>query len=172
MDEKRRQGIIDAIKGYEYKQRQINNPKKTGRKNAKPEKDVEKQILAWAKKRGLSLHVIEAKATYNPDKGRYISQSVSAGFLDIVGNYKHLALYIELKAPGKKSTLRDKQERFICSKIDQGAFACVTDSDKDLAQIFEAWLKTKDPQRRKALLYEALPKRKTKRNEEQGGLFE
>lgn len=169
MDDKRRQGIIDALHGYE--KRQLKKSQGPQRKNKKPEKQVEADILKWAKERGLFLHVVEAKAVWSEKRQSYTSSSVAAGFLDIVGNYKHLALYIELKAPGRKSSLRDNQRRFINNKISQGAFACVVDSVDDLQNLFESWLVTKDLTKRQELLYAHLPKRRAKKDDN-GGLFD
>lgn len=164
MDDYRRQSIMDAIKGYEDKQRKKNAPPKKTKKNAKPEKEVEKEILLWAKDFKMSLHIIEAKATYNPDLGGYRSRAVAPGFLDAVGNYGPYACFIELKAKGRRASLRDNQRDFIHKKIEEGAFACVTDGVIHLSSLFVTWLKA-DTNSRKRLLLNDLPQKKERKDD-------
>jgi len=169
MDDTRREGIINAIKGYEDKQKQID--KGPTRKNAKPEKEVEKEILAWAKDFKMSLHIIEAKATYNPNLGAYRSKAVASGFLDAVGNYGPYACFVEFKAKGKRHTLRENQRDFISKKIFEGAFACVTDSVVHLSSLFVSWLNA-DENTRIQLLLNDLPKKKQTKDIDDGDLFD
>jgi hypothetical protein len=120
-----------AIAAYEKR----NQPKvSTGRKNAKPEKELERQVMAWLNANGFLCNVVEAKATYNPKVGRYISQSVVSGFSDIVGVAPGgYAVFVELKAPGRLGTLKPHQRAFLEARALMGAFALAVDSVELLA---------------------------------------
>lgn len=110
------------------------------RHNKKPEKEVERDCLAWMRSLGWSVEVYESKATYNPRSGRYISQSMKQGTLDTMGvtNFG-IAVAVEYKAPGKLSTLRDAQREFLIKRINQYAFACVVDSVSLLQEHHKQW---------------------------------
>lgn len=155
---------MDAIAGFENKQRKKNAPKKSTRKNNRPEKEVEKEIMSWARDYGMSLHIIEAKATFNPSTGGYHSKSVAPGFPDAVGNYGAFSCYIEFKAKGRRASLRENQRDFITKKIHEGAFACVTDGVTHLSSLFVTWLKSQKGTKIQLLLSD-LPTQKTKKDD-------
>lgn len=119
------------------------------RKNSKPEKEVEKEVLPWLRQLGAQVEVYESKATYNPAAGRYISQSMKAGTCDIMGTLPDgTAIAIELKAKGKLSTFNkaknERQRTFIKNRINSNAFACVVDSLERLIYIYTEWSKLKN----------------------------
>ena len=129
------------------------------RKNGKPEKEIEKEVLAWCRNRGWDVNVIEAKSTYSESAGRYIAQSVAPGFSDIAGNTQvGLAVYIELKAPGKLSTIRQQQREFLLRKIGQGCFAVCVDSVSRIETLWNGFCKAYN---KKEYLVEVLPKYRT-----------
>lgn len=139
MDEERKNRIKNAIKSFTQKnQPRLNIPRRT---NEKPEKEFEQVALAWLRANGFHVNVVESKATFNPQLGRYVNQSVKGGFADIVGNHQSgLAVFIELKAPGRRSTLRDNQREFLLSKIQTGCFAVCVDSLMLLQNQFERFM--------------------------------
>jgi len=129
----------DRIKVAIGKYLDKNTPKEK-RHNAKPEKEVEEEVLEWCRSCGWDVNVIEAKSTWNERAGRYISQSVTPGYPDISGNTDvGLSIYIELKAPGKRSTLRPEQYSFLLRKINTGCFAVCVDSASYLETIWKAY---------------------------------
>ncbi|MCB0415993.1 MAG: hypothetical protein KDD50_16765 [Bdellovibrionales bacterium] len=114
------------------------------KKNDKPEKLVEKDVLAWCEKNNISMHVIESKAVYSATAGRYLSGKAEPGFPDLVGNNKAgLSMYVELKAKDRRSNLSIEQYEFLLSKIKEGCFAVVVDSDKRLEEYYFTFLNSK-----------------------------
>lgn len=151
-----------------YYQKQLPTKAKPSRKNKSPEKDLtEKPCVKWMRDSGWNVDIIEAKATYNPKAGKYISSAVRKGYVDCSGN-THMghSCYVEFKAPGKRSTLRDDQREFLIAKIETNCFACVTDSVKHLSQLFKRWENEADPRERRKLLMKDLPKQKIKEDNE------
>jgi hypothetical protein len=139
------------------------------RKNAKPEKEVEKQIMPWLEVNGFSCHVIESKAVYSAGAGRYLRGQADQGFSDIVGcDENGIAAFIELKALGKCSTLKRHQFDFLKSKIDRGAFAVCVDSAEMLNKYYNIWSASN---KRTTYLYSLLPKKHFQKDAEESVLF-
>ena len=113
----------------------------------KPEKITEVEVLAMCSQLGFDVSVIESKATYSKNLERYTkSKSAPVGISDIVGNDdRGMAVYVELKAKGKLSTLRPAQKIFLLRKIQSGCFAVVVDSADLLFDLYSQW--RKDPQK-------------------------
>lgn len=123
----------------------------------KPEKDVEKFCLEWARNQGWNVNIYEAKSTWNESLGRYINQSIIPGHPDMAGNTDFgLAAYVELKAPGKRSTIRLAQWEFLVAKIETGCFAVCVDSAQAL-EIY--WNGFKAANNKKQFLLNVLPKK-------------
>ena len=130
-----------------------------GKKNDKPEKVLEKSVLSWALLNGLNLHVIESKAVYSASAGRYLRGQAEAGLPDLIGNIQGLSAWIELKAKGRRGTLKEHQRLFLIRKIEQGCFACCIDSVDQLAELFESYFNTHVSDRVQLLL-DHLPKKR------------
>lgn len=135
----RRETTQKAVEAFANKQLKL--AARTGKKNAKPEKDVEAEVLLVARQMGFLLFVYESKATFNPKIGRYLkSNSVVEGHPDLAGITPcGKPCYIELKAKGKLSTLRTKQNMFLNQVIDHGAFALVVDNSGELKVRYDLW---------------------------------
>lgn len=111
-----------------------------GKKNAGPEKQLEKEVLVWCRTRGWKVHVVEAKAVYSVAAGRYLNSQIPPGFPDVVGmNESGVFVGIELKAHGRRSTLRDNQRLFLIECISHGAFAVCVDRLDQLVEFYKAW---------------------------------
>lgn len=133
------------------------------RKNLKPEKEVQIACVTWMRSLGWDVSIIESKATYDHKSGRYISQSVKAGYSDCSGNTNHgLSIYIEFKAPGRLSTLRFNQREFLLKKIESGCFAVCVDGTSLLKTLWKEFNLAED---KKAYLISKLPEVKTKDRE-------
>lgn len=149
-------GIDDirrAVEGYAKKQLGSSRPR--AKRNASPEKDLVKLILKACETRGWSCHVVESKAVYNASAGRYISGQTVQGFTDIVGcDNQGISMWIEVKAPGKRSTLKEHQRQFLIEKISKNAFAVCIDSVELLYGTYAGWL---DAQNKKSYLLKLLP---------------
>jgi hypothetical protein len=130
--------IKKAVEAFTEKHRPKAGP---SRHNASPEKDLEKIILEWMRKNGFHVNVVESKATFSHTQQRFISNSVKSGFADIVGNHNSgIAVFVELKAPGRRSTLRENQREFLLSKIETGCFAVCVDSVEMLCAQWDEFL--------------------------------
>lgn len=143
-----------------------NDPARKKRSNSKPEKKVEADCLKWLRDSGFSIDVFESKATYNPNSGRYISQSMKSGITDSIGcdPFGH-ACFIEFKAPGRLSTLRENQRDFLVEKINHGAFGCVVDSVEKLVWIYKRWkmiVKSEGVENGKGFLLKTLPSERSR----------
>lgn len=124
-----------------YSKKQLPKSGGTKRKNSKPEKTVEQECLYWMRSQQWDVQIFEAKATYDPRRQIYRQQSMKAGTLDCGASIppNGISAWIEFKAPGKLSTLRDSQRDFMLKKIETGCFTCVTDSAHRLRTIFMQW---------------------------------
>lgn len=133
------QRVKQAINKYLNK---IDKKSKPSRKNKKPEKELESKVQAWCKSKGFQTWVVESKAVFSQSAGRYLTGQTDKGFSDIVGlNCDGLFVAIELKAPGRLSTLRSGQRVFLQEVITPGGFGIVTDSVDRLERIYQDFLK-------------------------------
>ena len=156
--------IVRALNKYSSKQIKSTN-KPMRKKNTKPEKEVEKAVTRWLKDNGFSCNVVDSKAVYSTSSGRYMNGKTDMGFSDIVGCTPNgLAVYIELKAKGKRSTLKIHQYDFLLNKINHGAFAVCVDSVDCLVDIVSKFRHCSYENRIK-LLTDHLPKKKRDRVE-------
>lgn len=112
--------------------------KKRSKPNSKPEKQItEPAIMGWCASQGWDVSVVESKAVYSKATGRYTNQQAESGMSDLVGNTNSgLAVFIELKAPGRRNSIRDGQHDFLMRKIQSGCFAVCTDSVDHISKIW------------------------------------
>lgn len=148
---------------YKYLDKQIKQSKPK-RKNKKPEKDVQYAVEQWLEKNGFDYDIVESKSVYHEASGRYLHSQTTVGFSDIVGNDSHgIACFIELKAPGRRSTLRERQRDFLTKKIKSNCFAVVVDSPKLLADYYDEWIeirRKKSKEGARQFLLSLLPKKR------------
>lgn len=155
----RKKSVENAINRYYERQQALGTTREPTRKNKTPERDVQKECLAWGRSNGFSLHVVEA-SRYNASLGQKGDAKVEAGFSDLVGNTQQgLACYIELKAKGRRSTLSYSQREFLVKKIEQSCFAVVVDSVQKLQQYWKSFCSLKTPEERKNHLLSSLPQK-------------
>lgn len=149
-----------AIERYIQKQTPSKKPR---RKNGSPEKLVEKEVLAWCKQQGWSCDVVESKAVYSVRAQSFLRGQARPGFADIVGSTDEgLSVHLELKAPGRVSTVRMSQFEYLSEKIEKNCFAAVVDSAKRLESIY---LEFRQSNNRKHLLRSYLPTPKEMRDD-------
>ena len=124
------------------------------------EKYVEAQVLAWAFQNGWSLDVLDSKAVKSAS-GRYVRNSgVKVGTPDLVGcTDLGLAVYLELKKPGKASVCRLEQRQFLERKIDHNCFCLVVDNLETLQKVYLHFVSLTDLKERRAYLKALLPKK-------------
>lgn len=164
MDHKK--SVARAIENYYKRQEPSEEPR---RKNEKPEAEVVQKILIWLKQNDFDAMTVEAKATYSVQRGGYTGRAASPGTPDIIGNYKTgLSCWIEAKAKGRRSTLRELQREFLIRKIQSNCFAVVVDSVECLENIWNQFRALPHSDRQMFLLNQ-LP---VKKDEEQGSLFD
>lgn len=112
--------------------------KSRSKKNSKPEKEFVKKLLQHLRNRGFSVNVVESKAVYNPKIGRYLSSQAIPGHSDISGcDPDGIAVFIECKAKGRRSTLKLNQYQFLMDKIEKNAFAVCVDSIEFFDEVYE-----------------------------------
>lgn len=124
-----------------------------------PEKIVEWQVRNWARAQGFDLTVVDTAARFSTASGRYKkNMTASESLPDLIGNYKYVSVWIELKAPGCRSSINRPKSRhqrdFLIRKIQAGCFACVTDSVEHLGAL---WARYKASANRSQTLLEDLP---------------
>lgn len=153
-----RESTKAVLERYFTKQASISDRamKRGSKKNKKPEKDFEREFLPYATRLGFDLHVVESKAVYSQAAGRYLRSQTSESLPDVVGCHAGLSVWIELKAPGRLSTLKSHQKEFLEKKINQGCFACVTDSTAHFQFLWNAYIISPDDSKIQ-LLMDALP---------------
>lgn len=134
------------------------------RKNASPEKEVEKECVHWMRVQGWSVEIYSAKATYDPRRGVWRNQSMKAGTCDCQGVAPGgIFAAIEFKSPGRLSTFNQpknyRQKEYILNKINVGAFACVVDSVNRLREIYAGFCQAlqTSPDAAKVFLLKSLP---------------
>lgn len=130
-------------------------------KRTNPEKETEKEVLTYLRNINCDVDVVEA-STWDATLGRHVKSSVRAGFSDLVGNFETgTALFIELKALGRRSTIKSRQDQldFLVKKIKTNCFACCTDCVDHINNLFLQWQKL-DTYNRQALLFSDLPQPK------------
>lgn len=167
-----RQGTLDALNKFYERDALKVSPKiaaveKRGR-NARPEKDVEKECLVWMRAQGWNVAIYESKAVWNSRAESWTKSGMKFGTCDCMGNTDDgVAVAVEFKAKGKLSTFNREdnhlQRQFIIEKINTNAFSCVVDSATLLAEIYAKWksLREAGGPAAKAYLMLALPKAKT-----------
>lgn len=140
-----------------HKQERAQRPK---RKNSKPEFELRRLVMPWLRQNRFSINVIEAKATWSPEVGRYTSGQTAPGVVDLFGcTPDGLGCFIELKAPGRRATLREGQRAFLIDKIKCGCFAVCIDSVECLEIVWNEFQHRRkmDPHLAIALLLRHLP---------------
>ena len=166
MSDEKRTKIINAVN--KYAKRYAKDTQKmqgNGKKNAKPEKDVEKACLVWMRARDWEVEIYESKATFS--NGHWHNQAMRAGNADCQGIMPDgTSVAVEFKAPGRLSNfLIDKrilQRDFILRRIRLNGFACVVDSVERLEIIFKQWLLFREKSKELAQRYllDMLPRKK------------
>jgi hypothetical protein len=139
-----------------FSKKQLPNKKRA--KNRNVEGPVVLEIKNKLFELGFSLDIVEAKATWNERAGRYMSSQAVPGFPDLCGTGPDgESVWIEVKARGKRYTIRPAQFNFLLEKIKQGAFAVCADSSAYVIDCFNKW-KTLDRVARQNFLISELPK--------------
>lgn len=158
-----RDRITQAIQKNAQRELKAQSKKESTRKRGKPEKTVEASCLLWIKAQGFDVDVVEA-SSYDPILRKKGSSKTTAGFSDLVGNDTDgLALFIELKAKDRRSTLSQLQRIFLIKKIKLNCFAVVVDSHEKLAQYYSGFKALKTKELRQAYLLDCLPKPRQKK---------
>lgn len=144
-----------------YYENQMPKVKKPRRKNAKPEAELELHIVALFKELKFSMSKVESKAVYSVSAGTYLRGQTAAGMSDYVGcDPSGMGAFVEIKAPGKRATLKPHQRAFLEEKIGKGAFACCVDSTDLLYQTWTEWMhrRSMDHLLARTYLLRALPR--------------
>jgi hypothetical protein len=129
---------------------------RVSRKNEAPEREVVKKILQGCEENGWSVSVINSSSVYSEREDRYLTSQAPKGYPDVSG-CTSLGVFaaLEIKAPGKRSTMSDDQLEFLLAKISRGCFAGVFDSVDLLETTYLEWLKSDN---KKSYLMRSLPR--------------
>jgi hypothetical protein len=132
----------DALNRFYKKHAKAVAPKKRRTKNAKPEFELKKLVMKWLINNGFNCNVVESKAVFSAAAGGYIRGQTDAGFSDLVGvcPYAGIACFIELKAPGKRATLKEHQRKFLLDKATWFSFSVCVDSVELLESTYRTWV--------------------------------
>lgn len=146
----------DAL--LKYSQKQLKTARTRKRRNKKPEEEAVREICTWCEKQKWSVHRVESKAVYSRAAGRYLRGQAASGFPDLVGNTGHgQGVFIEVKAKGKRSTIKPHQVIFLKEKIKTGCFAICADSAVCINNMWTIYCSLNNDMRKKYLL-DNLPK--------------
>lgn len=112
----------------------------SSRKNKKPEQLVVNECMSWMKSQGFNMTIVESKAVYNVKAQRYLHSQAVRGMSDAVGNDAFgIGVFIEFKAKGRRSTIKEHQIDFLKHKIQTNCFAVVVDSVDLLKTYYQEW---------------------------------
>lgn len=146
----------DAFYSYLDKHaKQNKDSDKPRRKNKTPEADLQGEIILKGRRDDFKFYITDSSARWSNEAEAYISEKYESGMSDLTGDRDGLACYIEVKAPGRISTLKMHQREFLLKKIDRGCFACCVDSYE---LVLETWIKWRQKGNYKEVLKRALPK--------------
>jgi len=152
MDYKKRvQAAMDK-----FSKKQLKTKRK--KKNENREGPVVLEIKNTLAKVGFDLNGVEAKAVWNPREGRYMSTQAAPGFPDLCGSGPDgESVWIEVKAKGKRHTIRHAQFEFLLNKIKRNCFAICSDNAEYAIAAFNKWKALNNLDRQNFLISE-LPK--------------
>lgn len=163
----------DALNKYYANEMHKQEKERTGtptRRNQKPEFELTKKpCWKWFKAEGFSMSIVESRAVYCFESGRYLSGQAESGFCDAVGcTPDGLGAFVEFKAPGQRSNLKEHQRQFLLEKINKGAFAVCVDSVECLENIWGQFQAARRHSRQMGinLLLRHLPREPVRRRQE------
>jgi hypothetical protein len=129
--------------------------------NQTPELSAQCEVLNYLESIGWLMSEVDSKAVYSEKLGTYGAGNATVGTSDLCGcTDQGLGAFVEMKAPGKRSTLKSHQRIFLVERINAGAFACCSDSVKHIHQLLCRWNHAHSLVEKKALLLQDLPPEK------------
>jgi hypothetical protein len=140
------------------------------RQNESPEADfVHEKLIPFCREAGIKIFKYESKAMFSESMGAYIKGVVPVGHSDLAGRFTNgVAVYLEAKAPGRRSRLKPHQREFLVDAIRDNCFAACVDNISDLKDLI---LRYNRAENKVALLLSALPP-ETEANHDSGKLFD
>lgn len=151
--------------------KQIKTPRPSRKPNQKPELELQAKMISRLEKIGFFVFSVESKSVWSQSAGRYLNSQTVLGCSDILGiDQNGSFVAVEVKAPGRRSTLRAAQRIFLDKIISRNGFAVCSDSLEHLEKTYQAWLNL-DSHSQKDLLKKDLPK-ETKDALSSSNLFE
>lgn len=130
-------------------------------KNQTPELAEQMLVLNYLESIGWLMTEVDSKAVYSEKLGTYVSGNATVGTSDLVGcTESGLGSFVEMKAPGRRSTLKNHQREFLVERIYKGSFACCSDGVEHISGLIAAWNSLSSLAEKKALLLQDLPPEK------------
>lgn len=128
--------IRKIVENYCDREQRKYTPKK--KKNSKPELEVEKALAEHWRKEGFFMKKYESKAVLI--NGVWRQPALSKGTPDWMGcSPDGVYVVSEVKAPGRRSTLRIEQRDFLVEVIKRGGFGICCDSVEYFKKHYKYW---------------------------------
>ena len=136
--------IRAAIGKHEARNSEFIGKPKVRKKRETPEDDITRpQVKFFCKQHNIMVFEIQSSTYDRVNKYKSREQHAPIGFPDLCGiGPNGEAIFIELKAPGKRSNLSPAQYIFLLEAINHGAFACATDGIEHLSSLWSKWKST------------------------------
>jgi len=98
-------------------------------KRKKPEKKIQDQIEQYARLKGLVVFTVDSKGVFVPGAKRFVASKTTKGVSDLImcNNWGQF-IAVEVKAKGRRSTVKPEQFDFLESIIERDGIAIVSDS--------------------------------------------
>lgn len=155
--------IAAAESAWKSEHERQKREKKRKKKRKKPEEDVVKALLSFYKTHGFFVKRYESKAKFIG--GEWTAGGLSFGTPDLMGvcpsGFMHA---VEVKAPGRRASLRTEQEKFLKKVISCNGFAYVCDDVDALKEVYGKWISYRSQSLRRQYLISLFPK-KVKKND-------
>lgn len=154
----------DRIKKAVHKFIQRETDRYNKKKNKKPEEAVVKEMLDYYEQNGFYVRRFEAKAkkiATQSGKAIWTSTGLDYGTPDLLGCCPSGFIHAnEVKARGRRSTLREDQREFLENIIHRGGFGICADSVDYLDDTYHRWIILNDVEQRINFLLSELPKKR------------
>jgi hypothetical protein len=126
------------------------------RKNNNPEELVVKSLQYYFNTCGFFVCGYESKAKFI--NGVWRTSGLNVGTPDLIGvDNEGYFMAVEVKAKGKRSTLRREQREFLTKTIMCGGLGICADSVEYFQEVYEEWKKLDSVNERRILLMSKLP---------------
>lgn len=151
-----------------FSEREQPTKKKPKKYNSQPEEKVVRELLQYYSDNNFFINRYESKAKriqLKSGASLWRTAGVEIGTPDLLGCCPNGFIHAnEVKAKGRRSTLREEQREFLTQVIIHGGFGVCCDSVEYLRKVYAYWIGLRNLRERKQFLLDQLPKRRTSRD--------